>query len=194
MDELAQQKLYEKWLKKDRWRLRDEAAPLLAGVDPETAAGSGTPDQIWNRLAAAVRHGELTVDNPDAALEVWTAAPAAVYHWATAGQIAVPEAFRALMEFILQTVRPQASGNGDDTEPSAFHAGNEGILGAALSVLAAYPGQCYRRNGGIDLRKVIMLMHEHAAELFGSDGLEYSYERVYDLLQARIKKLVNSES
>jgi len=36
-------------------------------------------------------------------------------------------------------------------------------------------------------------MHEHAPQLFGTGGLEYSYERVFDLLEGRIKRLVSSE-
>jgi hypothetical protein len=194
VDELAQQKLYETWLKKDHWRLRDEAVPLLAGVDPETGGEDEQLAALWQELAAAVAAGSLRVDNPGAEPSLWTASPRAVYRWVADAGRPVPEAFRNLMEFILQTVKQDplsAPGDGAETD---FYAGNEAILGAALSVLAAWPDRCFTRNGGVDVRRVILLMHEHAGELFGSDGLEYSYERVYDLLQARIKKLVNRES
>lgn len=187
MDDLAQQKLYEKWLKKERWRLRDEAVPLLAGVDPEAPEGSAALDGLWRQLENAVRGGGLAVEDADAAPETWTAAPAAVYRWAVAAGLGVPEPFRALMEFILQAVQTQPVDEAAD--PSAFHAGNEDLLGAALSVLAAFPEQCRRRNGGVDIRKVIVLMHEHAPQLFGAGELPYSYERAHDLLQARIKRL-----
>lgn len=194
MNELAQQKLYETWLKKDHWRLRDEAVPLLAGVDPGAGGEGGPEEALWRDLATAVADGVLRVDNPGADPAHWTASPRAVYRWAGDAGHPVPEAFRNLMEFILQTVKQDsasAPGGGAETD---FHAVNEAVLGAALSVLAAWPDRCRDRNGGIDIRKVILLMHEHAGVLFGSDGLEYSYERVYDLLQERIKKLVNRES
>ena len=192
MDELAQQKLYEKWLKKDLWRLHGEAAPLLLGMDPESAECSAALDDLRQQLENAVQGGGLAVETADAAPEAWSAGPAAVYRWALAAGVAVPEPMRALMEFILQTVTAQDSMPVEEGT-DAFHAGNEAILGAALSVLAAFPAECFHDNGGIDLRKVIILMHEHAPELFGTKGLEYSYERVFDLLEGRIKKLVNSE-
>ena len=193
MAELAQQKLYEKWLKQDRWLLRSQALPLLAGIDPEAGAEGPETGDLWDKIAAAVASAELAVEDPAAAPDEWAASPQAVYRWATSSGFAVPEPFRALMEFILQTVTMQKPSRADGGAETDFHTGNEGILAAALSVLAAYPGQCLGRNGGIDIRKLIILMHEHAGELFGTDGLEYSYERIHDLLKSRIKKLVSSE-
>jgi hypothetical protein len=192
VDDLAQQKLYEKWLKEDRWLLRSQALPLLAGFDPE-GTELPLPDDLWDKMAEAVSNAELAVENAGATPEHWAASPRAVYRWATGNGIAVPEPFRTLMEFILQTVRIEEPSRDRDLGETGFHTDNEKILAAALSVLGAYPGQCLGRNGSIDIRKVIVLMHDHAGELFGTDGLEYSYERVHDLLRGRIKKLVKSE-
>jgi hypothetical protein len=97
------------------------------------------------------------------------------------------------MEFILQTVSAKTSPRARGNVETDFHTDNEKILGAALSVLGARPEQCLARDGNFDIRKMIILMHEHAGELFGTDGLEYSYERVHDLLKSRIKRLVRSE-
>jgi hypothetical protein len=192
VNELAQQKLYEKWLKEDRWLLRSQALPLLAGFDPE---GTEQPlsEDLWDRMAAAVSNAELVVEDAGAAPEYWAASPRAVYRWAASNDINVPEPFRTLMEFILQTVRVETPSRGRDVAETGFHTDNEKILGAALSVLGAYPGECLGRNGNIDIRKVIILMHDHAGELFGTDGLAYSYERVHDLLRGRMKKLVSSK-
>ena len=191
MDNPAQQKLYEKWLKEDRWLLYSQALPLLSGLDPEATKGPVAED-LWEKMAAAVTNAELVVEDAGAAPEQWVASPRAVYRWAASSGTAVPEPFRILMEFILQTVPAETSSRARGNVEADFHTDNEKILGAALSVLCAYPEQCLARDGNFDIRKIIILMHEHAGELFGTDGLEYSYERVHDLLKSRIKKLVRS--
>ena len=192
MDELAQQKLYEKWLKLDCWLLHSQALPLLSGLDPAATKGPVAED-LWEKMAAAVTNAELIVKDAGAAPEQWAASPRAVYRWAASSGIAVPEPFRILMEFILQTVPAKTSPRARGNVETDFHTDNEKILGAALSVLGARPEQCLARDGNFDIRKMIILMHEHAGELFGTDGLEYSYERVHDLLKSRIKRLVRCE-
>jgi len=192
VDELTQQKLYEKWLKEDRWLLRSQALPLLAGFDPE-GREQLLPDELWDKMAAAVTNADLAVEDAGAAPEQWAASPRAVYRWAASSGIAVPGPFQTLMEFILQTVRAEMPSRARGGAETDFHTDNEKILGAALSVLGAYPGQCLGRDGNIDIRKVIILMHEHAGDLFGTDGLDYSYERVHDLLKSRLKRLARSE-
>lgn len=184
-EDMQQQLLYEYWLKRDTWLLRDEAVPLLLGLDPARIELTATDiTELWEQARSAAEEGELAVYNRQAPVESWSVAPEVVYRWAGNREIALPDPFSSLMEFILKTVQKDESVRiQDDSEAVSFNAGNEVILGAALAVINAFPELCRKGDGSIDIRATILKMHEHAGVLFGSEEPELTYERIYDLLK-----------
>lgn len=190
-EDMQQQLLYEYWLKRDTWLLRDEAVPLLLGLDPariERTASDIT--ELWEQARSAAEEGELAVYNRQAPVENWSVAPEVIYRWAGNREIPIPEPFSSLMEFILKTVQKDESVRiQDDNEAVSFNAGNEIILGSALAVINAFPELCRKGDGSIDIRATILKMHEHAGVLFGSEEPEFTYERIYDLLKNWTAKL-----
>lgn len=190
-EDLQQQLLYEYWLKRDTWLLRDEAVPLLLGHDP-TQTDHNAPEitELWEKVRLSAEEGELVVYNRQAPLETWSVTPAGLYRWAGNRDIALPEPFSALMEFILQTVKKDESVRMQEgNEALSFNAENEIILGAALAVVNAFPRACRKEDGSIDIRGTILQLHEHAATLFGSEDPGFTYERIYDLLKNWTDKL-----
>lgn len=188
---MQQQLLYEYWLKRDTWLLRDEAAPLLLGLDP-AQVDRNAPDisELWEKMRLSVEQGHLAVYNRQAPVDSWSVAPDVIYRWAGNRDISLPEPFSILMEFILKTVKKDESVHvNDDNEALSFNAENEIILGAALAVVNAFPDACSKKDGGIDIRATVLQMHEHAEILFGVEEPEFSYERIYDLLKNWTGKL-----
>lgn len=184
-EDQRQQLLYEYWLKRDTWLLRDEAVPLLLGHDPAQAE-ERDPEitELWEEVRLSVEEGELAVYNRQAPIESWSVAPETIYRWAGNREIVLPDPFSALMEFILKTVKKDESVRiQDDNEAVSFNAENEIILGAALAVVNAFPRTCRKEDGSIDIRGTILQMHDHAGTLFGTDSPDFTYERIYDLLK-----------
>ncbi len=162
---LGQQILYERWLKKPAWRLRDEAIPLLLGIDPEEwrradgATGSTrlveAHERVWDAVRASVMdRAGLRVVDPDAAPADWCVEPAEIYRFASARGMVVPAPLTALMDFILRTVKPSARGLQDQRGPDRRGRAEpfepsvrERVLGAALNVLAKCPDECYDEHG-----------------------------------------------
>lgn len=184
-EDLRQQLVYEYWLKRDTWLLRDEAVPLLLGHDPaQVEEGDPEITELWEGARLSVEEGELAVYNRQAPVDTWSVAPETIYRWAGNREISIPESFSALMEFILKTVKKDESVRiQDDNEAVSFNAGNEIILGAALAVVNAFPRACRKKDGSIDIRGTILQIHNHAETLFGSEDPGFTYERIYDLLK-----------
>lgn len=187
---MRQQQLYENWLKRDTWLLRDEAVPLLLGLDPTSAdpAHSGIAG-LWETVRVAVEEGELAVYNRQAPAGSWSVAPAAVYRWANRKALSLPAPFSELMEFILQTVKQDEAAHTEADSGHSFNVDNENILGAALAVINAFPEDCLKFGGGIDIHRTIALMDQYAVDLFGQDDMSYTYERIYDLLKIWIGRI-----
>lgn len=183
-DEMQQQLLYEYWLKRDTWSLRDEAVPLLLGLDPASAdPEEPAVQETWDSVKSDVKENRLSIYNRQAPADSWSVAPAVIYRWASENNIPLPAPFSELMEFILQAVKREGQSDVMEDEGSRFNAENESILGAALALINRFPDACFESDGGIDIHKTIILMKEHATDLFGTPGPEFSYERVYDLLK-----------
>jgi hypothetical protein len=152
-----QQLLYERWLKRPVWRLRQEAVPLLLGIDPEAWARGGVvpgstevQDRVWAAVHAAVmdRRGPRVIDG-GADPDDWCVEPADLYRWASGRGLVLPQSFVALMDFILRTVKTPADAVAVAGTPSEAHLASvrEQVLGAALNVLAKCPDQCYDAHG-----------------------------------------------
>ncbi len=154
---LHQQLLYERWLMQPVWRLREEAIPLLLGIDPEASARGGVvpglteaQDRVWAAVHAAVTEGRgpQVIDSGQDP-EHWCVEPADLYRWASGRGLVLPEPFVTLMDFILRAVKaPAGEVAGAGTPAEADQASvREQVLGAALNVLAKCPDQCYDAHG-----------------------------------------------
>jgi hypothetical protein len=154
---LPQQLLYERWLRRPVWRLREEAVPLLLGIDPDAwARGGETPgstevqDRVWAAVHAAVmdRGGPRVIDS-GAGPEHWCVEPADLYRWASGRGLVLPESFVILMDFILRAVKAPAGAVAVAGTLAETHLASvrEQVLGAALNVLAKCPDQCYDAHG-----------------------------------------------
>ncbi len=163
-------RLYEKWLREPRWQARDEALPLLLGVDPErwlelreNAGIQALAAQVWEGMEARLVAAGLI------AAGVRHLAPEAWYRWAGEQGIAVPEAFGGLMDFILRTVKRSVSEpETPATQGDSASGIREQVLGAALNVLAKCPDQCYDEHGLASGTRIAALIAAQSVRWFGS--------------------------
>ncbi|MCC7411633.1 MAG: hypothetical protein IT495_08370 [Gammaproteobacteria bacterium] len=195
---LAEQELYERWLRRERWRMREEALPLLFGVDPDAwpralereqlAAAEAT---LWALLDGAHRSGPLA---PQATHAHWTITPVALWTWARSLHQRVPAAFEALVQFIANVVRrDEPVGQPDVAVPLPLqaagapiarqHSAREQILGAALNLLAKYPEACRDEHGFADARRVVARMQSQAAAWFDDGRLPVTTDVAVDLIE-----------
>lgn len=150
-----QQLLYERWLRRPVWRLREEAVPLLLGIDPVVWAGGGeapgsteAQDRVWAAVHAEVmdRGGPRVIDSGGGP-EHWCVEPAELYRWASGHGLVLPESFVTLMDFILRAVKAPAGEVAVSRTETHLASVREQVLGAALNVLAKCPDQCYDAHG-----------------------------------------------
>lgn len=167
VDKLAEQLLFERWLKRERWRLEDEALPLLAGIDPEQWRELEADEDLHDTAAALTRalHDAFAADSGNDGL-----APAALYRWARRRDLPLPAAFDQLMQFIQSVVKGEEDAEtiAEQASTGAAVAGPDGerILGAALNVLSKWPERCRDEYGNISARCIAGLIHQHAALWF----------------------------
>ena len=105
---MSLQLLYEKWLKKDEWLLRDEALPLLLGMDPDDkpAINKNETEKYWQEMLPAVKEARLSpVIDKHLAEAKWKAGNIDIYRWAIEAGIPVPEPLKMLMSFVLKTIK-----------------------------------------------------------------------------------------
>lgn len=153
---LDQRRLYEQWLRREEWRLRTEALPLLCGLAPGAWVQAQLGDaeaRLWKAVQASrVAAVGLPIVNPEAPEDDWRVRPTDCYHWSRAQGVTLPEAFEELMGFILRAVSSQAPAvaapaPGTIAPGSGSATVREQVLGAALNVLAKCPDQCYDVHG-----------------------------------------------
>jgi hypothetical protein len=176
-ERLSQQLLYENWVVKDSWRFREEALPLLCGMDPErfseTMEGRDSMEDLWSHARQCVEQNLLPVINRDMPEEEWRVEPLAVYHWAVISRVPLPEAFISLMEFVARTVKsPVRKGDreeaGDGVKMSAgFDHDREKVLGLALAMVAACPDRCRNHSGRVTADGIMRVLHERPDWLTG---------------------------
>ncbi len=205
---ISQQMLFEKWLKLDQWRLRDEAIPLLLGIDPEDwdgsrggADGRAAAAEPWSRLQDCVRQGGgPRLSNGDAPAEEWRVSPRDLHGWATSVRLPVPAAFDLLMSFIRKSVladdappdtaTPFDFGQArEPAEETASATAREQILGAALTMLANFPGDCRDENGFVEGHRIASLILRRRAVLFEHGMPEMPQAEIGGLLDRWIRAL-----
>ena len=158
-DRIKLQLLYEKWIIKDDWRLKDEALPLLLAIDPagslySTENGQNNiQDELWFHARDCVEQGLLNVINREQPPGEWRVKPVDVYHWSKISRIEIPETLDRLMDFVVNTVKME-------TTSVEYDKNRENILGMALAIVSACPDQCKNDKGQITAEKILELIEE----------------------------------
>ena len=192
---VAQQRLYEHWLKQDAWYLRDDALPLLLGVDPEEWPELRDREPIrssealaWEVVQASVRDTDQPmVTNRNAPEDLWKVRTSDFYRWAKQADIAVPNPLEQLIQFIATVVQqedPDAIGAADVAATA-----QQTVLGAALSVLAAWPADCSDRQGRIDAARIAALVERKAPLWFTNARAPMSAQAMTQLIDEWLSKV-----
>lgn len=172
-DEINLQLLFEKWVGRDDWKLKDEAIPLLMAMDPENKSLPGESDirniydDLWLHAKGCVEQGLLKVINDEQPPEEWRAQPTDVYCWAKISRVEVPESLGRLMEFVITTLKnPEDEEsrtnrlNHGDGVTNTYDINREKTLGMALAILAAFPEQCKNSKGKVTAEYILKIMDE----------------------------------
>lgn len=193
-DELIKlQLLYEKWVTKDTWLLKDEALPLLMALDPEKSldidpATETALGEMWIHAGSCVEQGLLKVTNREDVPEKWRVRPIDIYRWAKISRLSFPDIFTNLMEFVVNTVKLADSESQNNLQGSPdmtaikFDQNREKVLGMALAILAAYPEQCRNSKGRVKVDRIINIINEKGTYWLGEEELEMSTTAMKDLI------------
>lgn len=192
-EQLTLQKLYEKWLSKDKWLLHKEGIPLLLGLNPEAKKNdnheSDQVDDLWAHAKACVQNKLLSVMNPDKGDFEWEVSPVDLYRWATVSRIAVPAEFSALIAFVMQTVKSEQKNTNNQLEglhDSSYQKHREIVLGAAISLLVNAPEQA-RYDDKFVIDNITRLIIENKKEWFGEDEPLLKGSEMTDLINNYIE-------
>jgi len=195
------QMLYEKWVVKDSWLLKQEALPLLFGIDPESDITILQPEllenfnQLWCHSKDCVEQGLLKVINREQGNENWRANPLDIYRWARVSRMELPDVFNSVMEFVTKSIKQQElqpvsrdESNIDDGY-IRFDENREKVLGIALALLAAYPEKCKNGRGQVQVDKIVSLIYEKGEFWLGNEALDLSSTVVRDLISKWLNTL-----
>jgi len=194
-EKINQQRLYEKWVVKDTWRLLSEALPLLSGFDPDNTHLHNNSEiyknklnEHWSHAKQCVEQGLLPVINRDNKAEDWQVHPIDVYRWARISRIGVPETLASLMEFIFKTVKKTVIYNNSHNEEDKFrNSDGEYVLGMALAILASTPERCRNEQGRIAADKIVEIINEKGEFWLGDHSLRISSDGMRDLINEWLK-------
>ena len=182
--DVEMQRLYERWLKRDTWKARSEALPLVVGVEPETWDAylsehqlADAEQELWQSFAA-----DNGIETDDQAIAV-----AVIYEWFRSNNVELPSSFTRLYDFVRRTMlRAKATDIvADDAAQSAsceLAPEKEIVLGAALSIVATMPDRCRDEYGFVDGGAVSKLIVETAARWFGSAPPSMTQEQMARLI------------
>lgn len=198
-DRIKQQKLYEKWVVKESWHLKNQAIPLLLSMDPENVSISLCDEEIkqkyqdlWEHAQHCVGQELLFVLNRECPVDEWEASPIDVYKWAAISRVELPKELSPLMEFVMKSL-VSSTNFSNNSRSSKKHdevssdRGKERILGAALSMLAAYPERCRNKKGRVRAENILNLINENENALFGEKIPELSFTVGLDIINQWLK-------
>ena len=194
------QLLYEKWVVKETWRIKDEALMLLSGFDPDKTGYLDQTDvkaisELWQHARACVQQGLLQVKNRENEPEQWCVQPLEIYRWAKISRVPVPDNLARLMDFISSTVKPQSNAVGvttnvDDSSGKVtgkFDRDRENVLGMAVAILAACPDRCRNGNGNVNVDYMVRVINDNAIHWSGDGKPGLSQAAMKDLLEKWLK-------
>lgn len=174
-DHLRLQKLYEKWICKDKWMLQKEGIPLLFGINPDTKESSDDVsvkiEELWGHAQECVHKKLLSIVNVDNSDDKWEVLPIDLYRWAMVSRISVPDEFSALIAFVIQTVKPEQNSHVQTVveQDAVLQKHREIVMGAATSLLVNASEQCLNDKGDVSAKNISRLIIENKQEWFGQD-------------------------
>lgn len=185
-DDVDEQRLYERWLRRDEWRIRSEALPLLFGVEPsrwpDVIASLKLEPQVedaWHMLKACVAQSQFpSLIGTQREEEPWVAHPLDFYHWVRGQGLDIPPAFEQLAQFVATVIKRPHSPSpashalfGAGAPPQTQASEREKILGAALNVLAKCPEACRDEHGLVNGEAIAKLIAEQCIRWFDAPQL-----------------------
>lgn len=197
-DPFAQQKMYEKWIRLDEWRLRDQGLPLALGVDPvqwasllEMTEIKDLVDKTWQAFSElSMSVSGMGVINTDNHSDEWNVSPGVFYRWLVAQGITVPDALDALMQFVMTVVKKPDSlidnatlYDQAATAPGSRSSDREKVLGAAFNIVSKEPDACRHESGLTDGRALAEMIAAQSIRWFDSPTPPLSVARMGDLLE-----------
>ncbi len=192
-DHLRLQKLYEKWICKDKWLLQKEGIPLLFGINPDAKEFvddvSAKTEELWGHAQECVHKKLLSVVNVDNSADKWEVIPIDLYRWAMVSRISVPDEFSALIAFVIQAVKPEENCQVQTVveQNAALQKHKEIVMGAATSLLVNASAQCQNDKGNIAATNITRLIIENKQEWFGQDEPLLAESDMTDLINNYIK-------
>lgn len=150
---------YEAWARRDGWRVRDEAAALVAGVDPAhwREFVQGSERAAWaEALTLALVHGlDVPVDG--------LVSPMRVRSWAQAHGIRLPLALSRLLDFMASVLAPAADDASASVQDDVLRAQErEILLGAALMLVTKEQAACLDDEGCYSASRIARLILSRA--------------------------------
>jgi len=198
------QRLYERWICKKSWLLKDQAIPLLLGQDPDIDNNedkfNSMHEELWLHVKTCAEKGLLApLINQQDESDKWEVSPEVIYRWASISRMDLPHEFTNLMDFVLTTVKKDipadeftnfsniadAQGEKNITKHSLD---KEKILGATLAILASDYEYCLNEKGKLKAEKIIKLINEKSDLLFGNDKPSLSTAVCKDMLDTWLNK------
>ena len=183
---VSEQRLYERWLRQDEWRVRSEALPLLFGVEPaqwpELIAGLDLGLQVesaWDTLKACIAQARFPpLTGTQREEDEWGVHPLDFYHWAHGHGLDISAAFEQLAQFVATVIKQPHSPSpashvlfGAGLPPQTQASEREKILGAALNVLAKCPEACRDEHGLVSGEAIAKLIGEQCIRWFDTQQL-----------------------
>ncbi len=188
-EELARQRLFEKWVKKKSWSIHD-AACLFLSIDPESEVSGPELERLQQGMQLAIDGDDLKIINStsigDHVLE-----PLVVFQWARRTGVSLPPALVALMEFIMKITMSSGS-EPIPTFETPVKGGTkdvENVLGGCLAVVTNFPEECKGRGGKMKVELILKMLTKHAEILFDDGYPVLSSTAIRDIVTNWVQKL-----
>lgn len=196
-DPFDQSKIYEKWIKQDEWKLRDQGLPLAIGFDPEKwselfdlSGFKELEERAWKALESVspTEDGPKLV-NPDEQAGQWKVEPSEFYRWLNVKGITVPDALDSLMQFVMNIVKPASQmaetlpSDKAGTVPQSKSSDREKVLGAAFNIVSKEPNACRDDSGLTDGKALAELIASQSVLWFESSKPPMTVEEMGAFLE-----------
>jgi hypothetical protein len=194
-EHVAESRLFERWASLESWLLRDQAIPLLLGVDPEhpdllheDVELKRRADELWRHAERCVRDrlGLRALDSAQQPAK-WRVAPADLYRWAVVSRIAMPETLERLLAFVAQVVKEPEAPQLAATPEAGRLAAQVAVLGAALAIISRDQHACRDNRGVLSAAQLAARIEESAEHLFGTDEPPLPASEIIALLRQYLR-------
>lgn len=195
-DPFDQQKIYEKWIRQEEWKLREQGLPLAVGLDPEKwkelfdlQGFKELEAAAWEALEKLSPTDEgPNILNLDDETGEWKVDPSEFYRWLNRQGITVPDALDSLMQFVMTIVKKPAEPIMDTSDPASAISGSrssdrEKVLGAALNIVSKEPNACRDESGLTNGKALAEMIAAQSVLWFESSKPPMSVEKMGELLE-----------